>query len=67
MSDKNVIEFPGATRWLPASANDDDAGLPVEPAERVGVTTLLMYALRANAGGIVVSVVVCAALWYLRG
>lgn len=66
MSDDNVIQFPGETRWLPEPANDDDGG-PVETVECVGVTTLLMYALRANAGGIALSAAVCAALWYLRG
>lgn len=62
----NVIQFPGETRWLPEPANDEDGGR-VEPVERVGFRAALLYALRANAGGIVVSAAVCAALWYLRG
>lgn len=66
MKDNNVIQFPGARRWLPAPANDDDGGR-VEPVERGGFRSALLYALRVNAGGIVVSAAVCAALIYLRG
>lgn len=61
----NVIQFPGETRWLPEPANDEDAG-QTEP-ERVGFRAALMRALNVNAGGIVLSAAVCAALWYLRG
>ncbi|MHB0973207.1 MAG: hypothetical protein ACYC0P_03080 [Thiobacillus sp.] len=62
----NVIQFPGETRWLPAPANDDDGGQD-EPVEPAGLRAALLYALRVNAGGIVLSAAVCAALWYLRG
>lgn len=61
MSD-NVIQFPGETRWLPAPANDDDAG--DEPVESVGLRDVLMYELRVNARGIAISAAICAALIY---
>lgn len=62
----NVIQFPGETRWLPEPANDDDGWL-VETVERGGFRSALLYALRANAGGVVLSAAVCAVLFYLRG
>lgn len=61
----NVVQFPGATRWLPAPANDDDAGQD-DPVERVGLRDMLMHVLRANAGGIAVSAAICAVLIYWR-